>query len=146
MWSVWKCWMRLWKRYVKCVEVLDESVKTVRVVYWNVEWACWNVMSRVWKCWMSQWKRHVECVEMLDEPVVTVCLVRWNTGGVCGNGMSSVVNWLTSLWMFSVLNCWLSLLKMLCLVCWNIDVGWLFGFYGISTFVGYLTSNPFLYK
>ena len=24
-------------------------------------------------------------------------------------------------------------------------VGWL-GFYGISTFVGYLTSNPFLYK
>ena len=26
-------------------------------------------------------------------------------------------------------------------------VGWLvFGFYGISTFVGYLTPNPFLYK
>ena len=25
-------------------------------------------------------------------------------------------------------------------------VGWLFGFYGISTFVGYLMSNPFLYK
>ena len=25
--------------------------------------------------------------------------------------------------------------------------GWLFGFYGISTFVGYfLTPNPFLYK
>ena len=23
---------------------------------------------------------------------------------------------------------------------------WLFGFYGISTFVGYLTPNPFLYK
>ena len=25
-------------------------------------------------------------------------------------------------------------------------VGWLVGFYGISTFVGYLTPNPFLYK
>ena len=25
-------------------------------------------------------------------------------------------------------------------------VGWMFGFYGISTFVGYLTPNPFLYK
>ena len=25
-------------------------------------------------------------------------------------------------------------------------VGWSFGFYGISTFVDYLTSNPFLYK
>ena len=25
-------------------------------------------------------------------------------------------------------------------------VGWLFGFYGISTFVGYLTPNPFLCK
>ena len=24
--------------------------------------------------------------------------------------------------------------------------GWLVGFYGISTFVGYLTPNPFLYK
>ena len=24
--------------------------------------------------------------------------------------------------------------------------GWLGGFYGISTFVGYLTPNPFLYK
>ena len=25
-------------------------------------------------------------------------------------------------------------------------VGWLSGFYGISTFVGYLTPNPFLCK
>ena len=25
-------------------------------------------------------------------------------------------------------------------------VGWYVGFYGISTFVGYLTPNPFLYK
>ena len=25
-------------------------------------------------------------------------------------------------------------------------VGWWFGFYGISTFVGYLTPNPFLCK
>ena len=25
-------------------------------------------------------------------------------------------------------------------------VGWLFGFYGKSTFVGYLMLNPFLYK
>ena len=25
-------------------------------------------------------------------------------------------------------------------------VGWLVGFYGISTFVGYLTLNPFLCK
>ena len=25
-------------------------------------------------------------------------------------------------------------------------VGWLFGFYDISTFVGYLMANPFLYK
>ena len=25
-------------------------------------------------------------------------------------------------------------------------IGWLFGFYGISTFVGYLLPNPFLYK
>ena len=25
-------------------------------------------------------------------------------------------------------------------------VGWLVGFYGISTFVGYLTPNPFLWK
>ncbi len=25
-------------------------------------------------------------------------------------------------------------------------VGWLVGFYGISTFVGYFMSNPFLYK
>ena len=25
-------------------------------------------------------------------------------------------------------------------------VGWLVGFYGISTFVGYLIPNPFLYK
>ncbi len=25
-------------------------------------------------------------------------------------------------------------------------VGWLVGFYGISTFVGYLTPNPFLCK
>ena len=28
----------------------------------------------------------------------------------------------------------------------NVYVGWLFGFYGISTFEGYLTPNPFLYK
>ena len=26
------------------------------------------------------------------------------------------------------------------------DVGWFVGFYGISTFVGYLTPNPFLCK
>ena len=26
------------------------------------------------------------------------------------------------------------------------SVGWLFGFYGISTIVGYLMPNPFLYK
>ena len=26
------------------------------------------------------------------------------------------------------------------------SVGWLVGFYGISTFVGYLTPNSFLYK
>ena len=26
------------------------------------------------------------------------------------------------------------------------NLGWLFGFYGISTFVGYLMPNPFLYK
>ena len=25
----------------------------------------------------------------------------------------------------------------------NVKFGWLFGFYGISTFVGYLTLNPF---
>ena len=25
-------------------------------------------------------------------------------------------------------------------------VGWLFGFYGISTFIGYLMPNPLLYK
>ena len=25
-------------------------------------------------------------------------------------------------------------------------IGWLFGFYGISTFGGYLTPNPFLYS
>ena len=28
----------------------------------------------------------------------------------------------------------------------NIYVGWLVGFYGISTFVGYLTPNLFLYR
>ena len=28
----------------------------------------------------------------------------------------------------------------------DVFVGWLFGFYGISTFAGYLTLNPFLYK
>ena len=28
----------------------------------------------------------------------------------------------------------------------NILVGWLFGFYGISNFKGYLMPNPFLYK
>ena len=27
---------------------------------------------------------------------------------------------------------------------WVYLVGWLFGFYGISTFVGYLMPNPFL--
>ena len=27
-----------------------------------------------------------------------------------------------------------------------LKIGWLFGFYGISTFVGYLMPNPFLYK
>ena len=27
-----------------------------------------------------------------------------------------------------------------------LNVGWLFGFYDISTFVGYLSSNPFLIK
>ena len=26
------------------------------------------------------------------------------------------------------------------------DLGWLVGFYGISTFVGYLTPNPFSYN
>ena len=26
------------------------------------------------------------------------------------------------------------------------ELGWLFGFYGISTFVGYLMPNPFLCK
>ena len=26
------------------------------------------------------------------------------------------------------------------------EYGWLFGFYGISTFVGYLTPDPFLWK
>ena len=30
--------------------------------------------------------------------------------------------------------------------CWIWLVGWLFGFYGISTFVGYLTPNSFSYK
>ena len=29
---------------------------------------------------------------------------------------------------------------------WKNIIGWLFGFDGISTFVGYLTPNPFLYK
>ena len=28
----------------------------------------------------------------------------------------------------------------------NMMVGWFIGFYGISTFVGYLTPNPFLCK
>ena len=28
--------------------------------------------------------------------------------------------------------------------CGKVRVGWLVGFYGISTFVGYLTPNPFL--
>ena len=28
----------------------------------------------------------------------------------------------------------------------DLIVGWLFGFYGISTFVGYLKPIPFLYK
>ena len=27
-----------------------------------------------------------------------------------------------------------------------VKIGWLFGFYGISIFVGYLMPNPFLYK
>ena len=27
-----------------------------------------------------------------------------------------------------------------------LSFGWLFEFYGISTFVGYLTPNPFLWK
>ena len=31
--------------------------------------------------------------------------------------------------------------KPLSIICWL--VGWLFMFYGISTFVSYLTSNPF---
>ena len=35
-------------------------------------------------------------------------------------------------------------LKTVKLVGWL--VGWLVGFYGISTFVGYLTPNPFLCK
>ena len=34
--------------------------------------------------------------------------------------------------------------KMVFMVGWL--VGWLFGFYGISTFIGYLTPNQFLYK
>ena len=34
---------------------------------------------------------------------------------------------------------------MKCLI-WKIIFKWLFGFYGISTFVGYLMPNPFLYK
>ena len=29
---------------------------------------------------------------------------------------------------------------------WKILIGWLFGVYGISAFVGYLMANPFLYK
>ena len=38
-----------------------------------------------------------------------------------------------------------SLFSLMCLlVGWL--VGWLVGFYGISTFVGYLMLNPFLYK
>ena len=28
----------------------------------------------------------------------------------------------------------------------SVLVGWLFGFYGISTLVGYLMPNPFLYE
>ncbi len=34
--------------------------------------------------------------------------------------------------------------KITSIVIWL--VGWSFGFYGISTFAGYLTPNPFLYK
>ena len=44
-------------------------------------------------------------------------------------------------------------LKMVCseyalkmIYCENIIVGWLFGFHSISTFVGYLIPNSFLYK
>ena len=29
---------------------------------------------------------------------------------------------------------------------WFSSYGWLVGFYGVSTFVGYLTPNPFLCK
>ena len=28
----------------------------------------------------------------------------------------------------------------------TLDTNWVFGFYGLSTFVGYLMPNPFLYK
>ena len=28
----------------------------------------------------------------------------------------------------------------------DIEIGWLFGFCGISTFIGYLMPNPFLYR
>ena len=31
-------------------------------------------------------------------------------------------------------------------VCVCVNVRWLVGFYGTSTFVGYLTPNPFLYE
>ena len=34
----------------------------------------------------------------------------------------------------------------LILIIISTKVGWLGGFYGISTFVGYLTPNPFLWK
>ena len=33
-----------------------------------------------------------------------------------------------------------------CFGCYKIFFGWLHGFYGISTFAGYLMPNPFLYK
>ena len=32
------------------------------------------------------------------------------------------------------------------IVVWNMSGGWLVEFYGIPTFVGYLTPNPLLYK
>ena len=35
---------------------------------------------------------------------------------------------------------------LLCDIKSKISYGWWFGFYGISTFIGYLMQNPFLYK
>ena len=69
------------------------------------------------------------------------------TRPVIGSDLSSPSKgWSRVLQVMSPLSTWFTNYSLMKTAFSVIMVGWLFWFYGISTFVGYLMSNPLLYK